>query len=203
LKKAAGTLDAATAALPTVAAKPELATATKEIMATHPVRLFGDPVLKQRSREVEDLNGTLVGLAETMYETMYEALGMGLAAPQIGVQRRIFTYDVGEGPHVIVNPELVEASGEWVYNEGCLSVPGMHFDIVRPKVVTLRGIGLDGNDVVIEADEVLARLFQHEIDHLDGVLLLDRLEPDERKRALRAIREQDLATVPRGAGPAL
>jgi peptide deformylase len=172
-------------------------------MATHPVRLFGDPVLKQRSREVEDLNGTLVGLAESMYETMYEALGLGLAAPQIGVQRRIFTYDVGEGPHVIVNPEIVEVSGEWVYNEGCLSVPGMHFDIVRPKVVTLRGIGLDGNDVVIEADEVLARLFQHEIDHLDGVLLLDRLEPDERKRALRAIREQDLATIPRGAGPAL
>jgi peptide deformylase len=202
-KEAAGTLGAATAALPTVAAKPELATATKEIMATHPVRLFGDPVLKQRSREVEDLNGTLVGLAESMYETMYEALGLGLAAPQIGVQRRIFTYDVGEGPHVIVNPEIVEASGEWVYNEGCLSVPGMHFDIVRPKVITLRGIGLDGNDVVIEADEVLARLFQHEIDHLDGVLLLDRLEPDERKRALRAIREQDLAAIPRGAGPAL
>jgi peptide deformylase len=172
-------------------------------MATHPVRLFGDPVLKQRSREVEDLNGTLVGLAESMYETMYEALGLGLAAPQIGVQRRIFTYDVGEGPHVIVNPEIVETSGEWVYNEGCLSVPGMHFEIVRPKVVTLRGIGVDGNDVVIEADEVLARLFQHEIDHLDGVLLLDRLEPDERKRALRAIREQDLATIPRGAGPAL
>jgi peptide deformylase len=203
LEKAAGTLHGATAALPTVAAKPELATATKETMATHPVRLFGDPVLKQRSREVEDLNGTLVGLAESMYETMYEALGLGLAAPQIGVQRRIFTYDVGEGPHVIVNPEIVETSGEWVYNEGCLSVPGMHFEIVRPKVVTLRGIGVDGNDVVIEADEILARLFQHEIDHLDGVLLLDRLEPDERKRALRAIREQDLATIPRGAGPAL
>src|SRR4029450_6324720 len=127
----------------------------KEIMATHPVRLFGDPVLKQRSREVEDLNGSLVGLAESMYETMYEALGLGLAAPQIGVQRRIFTYDVGEGPQVIIIPELVEASGERVYNEGCWSVPGMHFEIVLPKVVTLRGVGLDGNDVVIEADEVL------------------------------------------------
>ena len=203
LQKAAGTLQRRRSASPTGAAKPELATATKEIMATHPVRLFGDPVLKQRSREVEDLNGSLVGLAESMYETMYEALGLGLAAPQIGVQRRIFTYDVGEGPHVVMNPEIVEASGEWVYNEGCLSVPGMHFEIVRPKLVTLRGVGLDGNDVLIEADEVLARLFQHEIDHLDGVLLLDRLEPDERKRALRALREQDLATIPRGAGPAL
>jgi peptide deformylase len=172
-------------------------------LATHSVRLFGDPVLKQRSREVEDLNGSLVGLAETMYETMYEAIGLGLAAPQIGVQRRIFTYDVGEGPHVIINPEIVDASGEWTYNEGCLSVPGVHFEIVRPKVVTLRGIGLDGNELEIEADEVLARLFQHEIDHLDGVLLLDRLDPDERKRALRTLREQDLATTPRSAGPAL
>jgi peptide deformylase len=172
-------------------------------MATHPVRLFGDPVLKQRSREVEELDGSLAMLAESMYETMYEALGVGLAAPQIGVQRRIFTYDVGEGPHVIINPEIVEASGEWLFNEGCLSVPGMHFEIVRPKVVTLRGIGLDGDELEIEADEQLARVFQHEIDRLDGVLLLDRLEPDERKRALRAIREQDLATVPRGAGPAL
>jgi len=138
-----------------------------------------------------------------MYETMYEAVGLGLAAPQIGIQRRIFTYDVGEGPHVIVNPEIVESSGEWVYNEGCLSVPGVNFEIVRPKLVTLRGLGLDGNEVEIEADEVLARLFQHEIDHLNGVLLLDRLEPDERKRALRTLRDRDLAAVPRGAGPAL
>ena len=172
-------------------------------MATHPVRLFGDPVLKLPAREVEDLNGSLVGLAESMYETMYEALGLGLAAPQIGIQRRIFTYDVGEGPHVIVNPEIVESSGEWVYNEGCLSVPGVNFEIVRPKLVTLRGLGLDGNEVEIEADEVLARLFQHEIDHLNGVLLLDRLEPDESKRALRTLRDRDLAAVPRGAGPAL
>jgi peptide deformylase len=172
-------------------------------MATHPVRLFGDPVLKQPARDVEELDGSLVALAETMYDTMYEAIGLGLAAPQIGVQRRVFTYDVGEGPRTIINPEIVDASGEWVYNEGCLSVPGIHFEIVRPKLVTLRGIGLDGNELEIEADEVLARVFQHEIDHLDGVLLLDRLEPDERKRALRALRDGDLAASSRSAGPAL
>jgi peptide deformylase len=172
-------------------------------LATHTVRLFGDPVLKQRARDVEDLDGSLAALVEAMYETMYEAVGVGLAAPQIGVQRRIFTYDVGEGPHAVVNPEIVESSGEWVFNEGCLSVPGVHFDIVRPKVVTLRGVGLDGSEFEVEADEMLARVFQHEIDHLDGVLLLDRLEPDERKRALRALREQDLATVARSAGAAL
>jgi peptide deformylase len=172
-------------------------------MATHPVRLFGDPVLKQPARDVEELDGSLVALAETMYDTMYEAIGLGLAAPQIGVQRRVFTYDVGEGPRTIINPEIVDASGEWVYNEGCLSVPGIHFEIVRPKLVTLRGIGLDGNELEIEADEVLARVFQHEIDHLNGVLLLDRLKPDERKRALRALRDGDLAASSRSAGPAL
>ena len=172
-------------------------------MATHPVRVFGDPVLKQRAREVDELDGSLAALVETMYETMYEAVGVGLAAPQIGVQQRIFTYDVGEGPHAVVNPEIVEASGEWLYNEGCLSVPGLHFEINRPKVVTLRGVGVDGGTIEIEADEMLARVFQHELDHLDGVLLLDRLEPDERKRALRELRERDLTTVTRGAGPAL
>jgi peptide deformylase len=160
-------------------------------------------VLKEPAREVEELDGSLAALVEAMYETMYEAVGVGLAAPQIGVQRRIFTYDIGEGPHAVVNPEIVEASGEWVHHEGCLSVPGMHFDITRPKVVTLRGVGIDGSAIEIEADEMLARVFQHEIDHLDGVLLLDRLEPDERRRALRALREQDLAAVTRTAGPAL
>ena len=171
--------------------------------ATHPVRLFGDPVLKQRAREVEDFDGSLAALVEAMYETMYEAVGVGLAAPQIGVQRRIFTYDVGEGPHAVVNPEIVDASGEWVFNEGCLSVPGLHFEITRPKLVTLRGLAVDGSKIEIEADEMLARVFQHEIDHLDGVLLLDRLEPDERKRALRTLRERDLTMVARGGGPAL
>lgn len=176
---------------------------TLQPVATHPVRLFGDPVLTQPAREVEEINGNLVALADTMYDTMYEAVGAGLAAPQIGVQRRVFTYDIGEGPHAIVNAEIVESSGEWTYNEGCLSVPGLHFEIVRPKVVTLRGVGLDGDELVIEADEMLARVFQHEVDHLNGVLLLDRLEPGERKQALRTLRDQDLAAVPRGAGPAL
>jgi peptide deformylase len=172
-------------------------------VATHPVRIFGDPVLKQPARDVEELDGSLVALAESMYDTMYEAIGLGLAAPQIGVQRRFFTYDVGEGPRTIINPQIIDASGEWVYNEGCLSVPGIHFEIVRPKLVTLRGLGLDGSELEIEADEVLARVFQHEIDHLNGVLLLDRLEPDERKRALRALRDGDLAASSRSAGPAL
>ncbi len=162
-------------------------------MATFPIRLFGDPVLKQRARKVEEIDGGLATLVDTMYDTMDEAAGLGLAAPQVGVQKRLFTYEIEDsGPSVIVNPEIVESSGEWVYNEGCLSVPGLQFEIVRPRFVTLRGLDLDGNETVIEADELLARLFQHEIDHLDGVLLLDRLEPAERKQALRAIREHGL-----------
>ena len=166
-------------------------------MVTYPVRLFGDPVLKQRSREVEELDGSLAGLVEAMYESMYEAVGLGLAAPQVGVQKRLFTYDVGEGPSVLVNPVIVETTGELVFEEGCLSVPGLKFEITRPKVVTVQGVDLHGNEVVFEGDDVLGRLLLHEVDHLDGVLLLDRLEPDERKRALRALRDQDLVAAAR------
>jgi len=161
-------------------------------MSTYPVRVFGDPVLKQKAKDVTDLDGALARFVDTMVDTMYEASGVGLAAPQVGVQKRMFTFDVGEGPQVLINPEVAEATGEWVYEEGCLSIPGFHFEIVRPKVVTMTGLDLDGNEVVIEGDELLGRVFLHELDHLDGVLMLDRLDPDERKRALRELRDVDL-----------
>lgn len=174
-------------------------------MVTYPVRLFGDPVLKQRSREVEELDGSLVGLVDAMYESMYEAVGLGLAAPQVGVQKRLFTYDVGEGPSVLVNPVIVETKGELAFEEGCLSVPGLRFEIVRPEFITVLGVDLHGREVVVEGDDVLGRLLLHEVDHLDGVLLLDRLEPDVRKKALRALRDQDLVAAARqpGGAPAL
>lgn len=161
-------------------------------MATFDVRTFGDPVLRQRAREVEELDGELARLSERMVETMYEALGVGLAAPQVGVLKRLYTYDVGDGPAVLVNPEIVDSAGEWTYDEGCLSVPGVHVEIVRPKVVTVRGVDLDGKEVVIEGDELMGRLIQHEIDHLDGVLLLDRLDPEQRKSVLREMRRAQL-----------
>lgn len=173
-------------------------------MATFPIRLFGDPVLKQRSREVDNIDGSLATLVDAMYVTMNDASGLGLAAPQVGVQKRLFTYEVEDsGPMVILNPQIVESSGEWTYNEGCLSIPGLSFEIVRPQFVTLRGLDLDGNEIELEADELLARLFQHEIDHLDGVLLLDRLEPDDRRQALRALREHDMSGAVHGAANAL
>jgi peptide deformylase len=174
-------------------------------MSPFEIRTFGDPVLRRRADEVTDIDGRLARLAEDMLTTMYEAPGIGLAAPQIGVRKRLFVYDIGEGPQVLINPTIAESDGEWVYDEGCLSVPGYTFEIVRPKEVHLTGFDLDGNEVSFDADELLARLFQHELDHLDGVLLLERLDDDERKTALKALREQTLAdsagsTQPGGLG---
>jgi len=166
---------------------------------SYSIRMFGDPVLKQRAKDVTEIDGDLARVVETMVETMYEAMGVGLAAPQVGIQKRLFTYDVGDGPDVLINPEIVDTSGEWTYDEGCLSVPGLHFEIVRPKVITVRGLDLDGDDVIIEGDELMGRMLLHEIDHLDGVLLLDRLEPDVRKEAMRELRRRDGVVVPVGA----
>jgi peptide deformylase len=146
-------------------------------------------VLRQRAAEVTTIDGRLAKLADDMIVTMYEAPGVGLAAPQVGVEKRLFVYDIGEGPRTLINPAITESDGEWAFDEGCLSVPGLSWEIVRPKQVLLTGIDLDGNDVAIEADEILARCFQHEIDHLDGVLLLERLDGDTRKAALKTIRE--------------
>lgn len=163
--------------------------------APYEIRRIGDPVLRQRAKEITDVDGKLVRLAEDMVETMYAAPGVGLAAPQVGVQKRLFVYDVGDGPHTIVNPEIRESDGEWAFEEGCLSIPGLSFELVRPKVVHLVGYDLEGNEVSIEADELLARAFQHELDHLDGILYIERLDPDQRKAALKIIREQKLTAA--------
>jgi peptide deformylase len=157
--------------------------------------VFGDPVLKQRAAEVTDIDGTLVRLTEDMVETMRAAPGVGLAAPQIGVQKRLFVYEVpdsDEGPKTIINPVISDVRGEWEYEEGCLSVPGLYFPIVRPKEVHLTGYDLEGNEISIEADDLMARMFQHELDHLDGRLLLELLEPDQRKQALRELRRRSV-----------
>lgn len=149
-------------------------------------------MLRQRSSEIANIDAALVRLADDMIETMYDAPGVGLAASQVGVQRRMFVYDVGEGPFVVINPEIVESSGEWTYHEGCLSVPGLSWDLVRPKEVHLRGIDLEGNELDIDADELLARCFQHEMDHLDGVLIVERLEDADRRDAMRILRNRAL-----------
>jgi peptide deformylase len=168
-------------------------------VAIFPIRVFGDPVLRQRAVDVEEIDSKIVRLSEEMIETMRDAPGVGLAAPQVGIERRIFVYDVGEGARTVINPEIVESSGEWEYEEGCLSVPDLHWPIIRPKEVHLVGIDLDGKEISVEADELLARVFQHELDHLNGVLLLERLDKDQRKQAMRVLRARalpDAAGIP-------
>ena len=166
-------------------------------MAPYAIRIVGDPVLRQRAAEIEDIDGRLVKLAHDMVPTMYEAAGIGLAAPQIGVQKRLFVWQLQDDdePSFLINPTITETRGEWAYEEGCLSVPGLHWEIIRPKEVHLTGYDLDGNEISLEGDELLGRLFQHELDHLDGVLLLERLDDDTRKEALRTLRNRALAGI--------
>jgi len=167
-------------------------------VSTLPIRTFGDPVLNQVTTDIENIDAKVAALAETMIETMYKAPGVGLAANQIGVQKRLFVYDAGEGdgPVVVVNPRIVETSGEWVYEEGCLSVPGLSWEIVRPNEVHLIGRDLDGNELDLQASEFEGRIFQHEVDHLNGFLLIDRLDDDQRKAAKRALRKMQITLDP-------
>lgn len=162
-------------------------------MALYPIRTFGDPVLNVAAAPVDDITSALERLVDDMLETMYDAPGLGLAAPQIGVSKRIFVADIGEGPFTMINPEIVALSDdEWPFEEGCLSVPGWYWSIDRPGYAAARGIGLDGNPVEHAGDELMGRVLQHEIDHLDGSLLLGRLPKRARRSALRDLRREAL-----------
>jgi peptide deformylase len=142
----------------------------------------------EQSLAIENIDDKLVRLTDAMLDIMYDAPGIGLAAPQIGVQKQLFVYDIGDGAEVLINPVVVESTGEWVYEEGCLSIPGLYVEMVRPKEILLKGINIDGEEVTVEADELLARLFQHELDHLNGVLMFERMTPDQRTEALAEYR---------------
>lgn len=163
-------------------------------MPGYTIRTYGDPVLNQKAAPIIDIDGAVKRLADDMLAPLREVEGLGLAAPQVGVLKRLFIYDLRDdhGPQAIVNPVISEARGEWTYEEGCLSVPGLYFPIVRPKEIHLTGWDLDGREVSIEADELLARLFQHELDHLEGKLLLELLDEDARKLALKELRKRRL-----------
>jgi peptide deformylase len=157
---------------------------------TYEIRTFGDPSLLTQAATVTDIDGKLVHLVEGLFETLYQSdSGIGLAAPQVGVQRQIFVWDMGEKPLVILNPKIVESDGEWVYSEGCLSIPGLYIELIRPKKVLMTGIDLNGNEISFEADELEARLFQHELDHLNGVLMFDRMQPEQREEAVKHYRK--------------
>ncbi|MCU1373687.1 MAG: def [Actinomycetia bacterium] len=160
-------------------------------MAPYEIRVIGDPVLRQQASDVTDIDGKLARLVDDMIDTMYAAPGIGLAAPQVGVQKRLFVWDLndGTGAHTLVNPRIVESDGEWTYEEACLSVPGLSWPIARPDRVHVVGRDLDGNEVSYEASELEGRMFQHELDHLDGVLLIERLDADQAKEARRQVRD--------------
>ena len=160
-------------------------------MAIRPIRLFGDPILRRPAAEVVDFDAELRQLVGDLTETMLDAPGAGLAAPQIGVGLRVFTWYVdGEAGH-LVNPQLQLSDEVQDGPEGCLSIPELTFDCKRALSVVARGFNMYGDPVTIEGSELLSRAIQHETDHLDGILFIDRLDSEARKAAMREIREAE------------
>ena len=164
-------------------------------MALRPIIRWGDPVLHTPSAPVAELDGSVAGLVKDMVETMYAAPGIGLAAPQIGVPRRVIVIDLSVGEEkgkliTVINPELVEREGEQRHEEGCLSVPGFAGTPVRPARVVVKGLDLEGKERLYTATDLLARAFCHEIDHIDGLLFVDRLTPLKRDLLKRKLRKK-------------
>jgi len=158
-------------------------------MAVLRIRKYGDPVLRRKAERVEDIDDEIRRLAQDMMETMYAYDGVGLAANQVGELRKVVVVDISPHdptfkPLILINPVVVEGYGEEGFEEGCLSLPDITAEVIRPAQVLVRAISLEGDEVEIEADGLLARVLQHEIDHLDGVLFIDRL-PFIRRRLLR------------------
>lgn len=160
-------------------------------MAIQPIRLFGDPVLRTPAAPVETFDKELRRLVQDLTETMMEAPGVGLAAPQIGVSLRVFTYWVDDVVGHLINPDLDLSEEVQVGEEGCLSIPDLAFDTPRSLRVVAKGMSMHGEPVVVEGSDLLARCVQHETDHLDGILFIDRLDDRARKEAMRQIREAE------------
>ena len=147
-------------------------------MAIREIREMGDAVLGKVCKEVKEITPRTLALIEDMIDTMYEANGVGLAAPQVGILKRIVVIDVGEGPIILINPEILETAGEQTGTEGCLSVPGKAGTVTRPNYVKVRAFDENMEEVIYEGEELLARAFCHEIDHLDGHLYVEKVEGD-------------------------
>lgn len=148
-------------------------------MAIRNIRKNGDEILRKKSRKVEEINDRILTLIKDMQETMYEADGVGLAAPQVGILKRIAVIDVGNGPINLINPEIIETEGEYLDEEGCLSIPGEQGNVLRPRKVKVKALNEKGEEVIIEGEDLLARAMCHEIDHLDGILFIDKLVEGE------------------------
>jgi peptide deformylase len=160
-------------------------------VSLRPIRLFGDPVLRTAATPVTDFDREIRTLVADLTDTMLDAPGAGLAAPQIGVGLRVFTWHVEGVLGHLVNPELSLSEDTQEGPEGCLSLPGLSIDCVRAQSVAARGFNMYGEPVTIEGSELLARAIQHETDHLDGILFIDRLDREARKAAMKTIRESE------------
>ncbi len=168
-------------------------------MAARPVVTYGSPPLKQRAREIEKIDDAVRKLADEMFETLDASRGIGLAAPQIGVSLRLIVLsipleDETRWKCAIVNPELVAKKGKAASEEGCLSIPGIYEEISRAAEVEVRGLNLDGEEITVEGTGLLARALQHEIDHLEGVLIVDRLSSAKRHVLQKKLRELEETT---------
>jgi peptide deformylase len=162
-------------------------------VAIFPIRTYPDPVLRLPATRVDRIDDDIRRLVDDMLETMYDAPGVGLAAPQIGVSLQVVVCDIGDGPFHLINPTMEETSGSWTYEEGCLSVPERFWPIKRAAFARAKGTDLDNREVVFEGEELMGRVLQHELDHLDGTLLLKRLPRRVRKEALRELHEEGMA----------
>jgi len=148
-------------------------------MAIREIRKHGDEILRKKCRPVEEINDRILILLKDMQETMYEADGVGLAAPQVGILKRIAVIDVGDGPINLINPEIIAVEGSYIDEEGCLSLPGEAGNVERPYKVTVRALNEKGEEFILTGEELLARALCHEIDHLDGVLFIDKVIESE------------------------
>ena len=158
-----------------------------------PIRTLGDPVLREPAKPVEQFDRTLRRLAKDMIETMYQAPGVGLAGPQVGVSLQVFVFDDGErGPSFLANPELYDGDGEMTEEEGCLSIPGPYHPTPRSRTIRCRGFDLKGNPTEVQGEGLLARILQHETDHLSGTLYIDRLDDAGRRAVLAELRRIEL-----------
>ncbi len=170
-------------------------------MALLDIAIFGAPVLSAKAEEITEIDEGIVRLAEDMVHTLHRAPGVGLAAPQVNVSKRMVVVDpsIGENPEelfIVVNPRITESDGKSVLEEGCLSVPEIKEKVVRPWRIRVEGLDIKGNPLVIEADDFLARVFCHEIDHLDGRLFIDRLSPLKRKLIVKKLKKMALKNGP-------
>ena len=145
-------------------------------MALRTIRIQGDTVLEKKCREITEMTPKIKELIDDMLETMYDAMGVGLAAPQVGILKRLVVIDIGEGPIVMINPVIIETAGEQTGDEGCLSLPGKAGCVTRPNYVKARFLGEDMEEYEIEGEELLARAICHELDHLDGHLFTEKAE---------------------------